>query len=104
MPKVSLTVPHELGQDEARDRIQHLLADVREKYGKQVSDIREEWNGNSCDLAWKSMGMGMSATIQINPSDVSVDGNMPMAFMAFKGKMEQLVRERVTQALAPTPA
>ncbi|MFL5761863.1 MAG: polyhydroxyalkanoic acid system family protein [Thermomicrobiales bacterium] len=103
MPKVSLTVQHELGEDEARNRIQHLLADVREKYGRQVSDIREEWNGNSCDLGWKSMGMGMSATIQIHPSDVSVDGNMPMAFMAFKGKMEQLVRDRVTQALAPAP-
>lgn len=103
MPKVSLTVPHELGEDEARNRIQQLLADVREKYGRQVSDIREEWNGNSCDLGWKSMGMGMSATIQIHPSDVSVDGNMPMAFMAFKGKMEQLVRDRVTQALAPAP-
>jgi len=104
MPKVSLTVPHELGEDEARKRIQQLLVDVREKYGRQVSDIREEWNGNSCDLGWKSMGMGMTATIQVHPSDVTVDGNMPMAFMAFKGKMEQLVRERVTQALAPTPA
>jgi len=104
MPKVNLSVPHELGQDEARERIKHLLADVREKYGHQVSDIREEWNGNSCDLGWKSMGMGMSATIQVNPSDVTVDGNMPMAFMAFKGKMESLVRDHVTQALAPTPA
>ena len=104
MPKVNLSVPHELGQEEATARIKHLLTEVREKYGNQVSDIHEDWNGSSCDLAWKSMGMGMSANIQVNASDVTVDGTMPMAFMAFKGKMESLVRDRVTQALAPAPA
>lgn len=103
MPKVNMVIPHELSQDEARARMEHLLADVRAKYGHQVSDIREDWNGNSCDLGWKSMGMGMSTNIQVNPSDVTIDGTMPMAFMAFKGKIEQLVRDRVIQALAPQP-
>jgi hypothetical protein len=104
MPKVNLSVPHDLGQEEATARIKNLLTEVREKYGSQVSDIHEDWNGNTCDLGWKSMGMGMSAKIQVNAADVTVDGTMPMAFMAFKGKMESLVRDRVTQALAPATA
>jgi hypothetical protein len=104
MPKVNISVPHELSQAEARSRVEHLVTDVREKYGHQLSDVHENWNGDSCELGWKSMGMGMSATLQVNPSDVTVDGTMPMAFMAFKGKMEQLVRDRLTQALGPQPA
>jgi hypothetical protein len=104
VPKVNITVPHGLGQEQAKSRVEHLLADTLDKYGKQLSDVREQWNGNTCDLGWKSMGMGMSATVQVNPSDVAVEGSMPMAFMAFKGKMEQLVRDRLTTALAPESA
>ncbi len=102
MPKINLSIPHELTQEEAQTRIQKLIADTREHYGGQLSDVHETWNGNTCDLGWKSMGMGMSATLTVNEHDVAVDGSMPMAFMAFKGRMEQLVRSRVGDALAPT--
>jgi hypothetical protein len=104
MPKMNMSVPHQLGQDEALGRIQHLIADVREQHGNQLSDVHETWSGTTCDLGWKSMGMGMSATVQVNPSDVTIDSNMPMAFTMFKGKVEEIVRDRVTQALAPATA
>lgn len=103
MPKVVLTVPHELGQSTAQTRVANLVTDVRAKYGGQLTDVREEWNGNTCELGWKSMGMGMTATLVVNDADVMVDGTMPMAFMAFKGKMEGIVRDRLTQALATQP-
>jgi Putative polyhydroxyalkanoic acid system protein (PHA_gran_rgn) len=101
MPKVVLTVPHELGQAGAQTRVVGLITDVLAKYGSQLSDVHQEWNGNTCNLGWKSMGMGMTAVLVVNDADVSVDGTMPMAFMAFKGKMEGIVRDRLTAALAP---
>jgi hypothetical protein len=100
MPKVNLSVPHSLGQAEAQGRVQKLITDTRAQFGGQLSDVHETWNANVCDLSWKSMGMGMSATVTVNEGDVAVDGSMPMAFMAFKGKMEGLVRGRLSDALA----
>jgi len=101
MPKSTIVVPHQLSSDEAVKRVKALLADVQQKHGSQLSDVHEEWNGNDAQLSWKSMGMGVSANLSVKPSEVEVVANLPMAFTMFKGKVESLVKEQLSQALSP---
>jgi hypothetical protein len=102
MPKSTIVVPHQLSSDEALKRVKALLADVQQKHAGQLSDVHEEWNGNDCQLSWKSMGMGMTANLSVKPSEVEAVANLPMAFTMFKGKLESLVKEQLSHALSPT--
>ena len=47
MPKMSMTIPNSLGQDEARSRVQGMISNMKDQYGDRVSDLREEWNGDT---------------------------------------------------------
>jgi hypothetical protein len=48
------------------------------------------------------MGLGMTATLSVKPSEVEAVANLPMAFTMFKGKLESLVKERLSDARSPT--
>src|SRR5690606_28720635 len=47
MPKMKMTIPHTLGQDEARQRVQGMISNMKEQYGDKVSDLEEEWSGDT---------------------------------------------------------
>ena len=47
MPKMSMTIPHTLGQDEARSRVEGMISTMKDQYGDRVSDLHEEWTGDT---------------------------------------------------------
>ena len=100
MPSMTITVPHELTQDEAMSRIKNLLTEVKREHGDRVSDLRESWTDAGGEFSFKAMGFSLSGTLKVRPGEVEMKGNYPLAAMPFKGKIEQLVRDRATQLLA----
>ena len=101
MPGMSIVVPHSLTQDQALGRIKGLLATVKTDYGDKVTDLTETWSGNRADFAFKAMGMGVSGTLVVSPGQVELNGKLPFAALPFKGKIEETIRTRATQLLAP---
>ena len=44
MPKSTVTVKHQLGRDEAINRIKGLLGQAKEQYGDRITDLKENWS------------------------------------------------------------
>ena len=61
MPKMSLTIPHRLTQEEALERIHSLLGDLKKQHGDQITDLKEDWQGNRCAFSFKVMGLRPNA-------------------------------------------
>ena len=101
MPGMSIVVPHALTQNEALTRIKDLLATVKTDYGDKVTDLTESWSGNRADFAFKAMGMGVSGNLVVTSSQIELKGNLPFAALPFKGRIEETIRSRATQLLAP---
>jgi Putative polyhydroxyalkanoic acid system protein (PHA_gran_rgn) len=100
MPSVQLTIPHQLGQEEALARLKGLLAKVKNRYQNQISDLQESWNDNVVDFSFKTYGFGISGQMAVEPADVRFDAKVPMAAMMFKGKIEQTLRDEITRVLS----
>jgi Putative polyhydroxyalkanoic acid system protein (PHA_gran_rgn) len=100
VPKLTVVVPHELTQDEALARIKGLIEQLKERHGSQVTDLHEHWNGYVGTFSGKSMGMTVSGTIAVRPHDIEVAGQLPLMAGAFKGQIEQRIREGAAQLLA----
>ena len=47
MPSLEMSIPHKLGREEARRRIQDLLPKMKADFGEQIKDLHEEWNGDT---------------------------------------------------------
>ena len=100
MPALTIAVPHQLGQQQATDRLKELLAKIKERYGSQVSDLQETWADNVLNFAFKTYGFNIQGQLAVSPSDVKIDGQLPFAAMMFKGKIEQAIRDELTKRLA----
>lgn len=95
-----MTVSHRLTQDEATKRIKTLLSEVKNRFADKISDLREEWNGNTGTFSFSAMGFSVSGTLTVKSSEVELSGTLPFAAMFFKGKIESTIREQARTKLA----
>ena len=100
MPKVEMSVPHQLGTAEAERRIKGIIEKLKDEHGDQVSELTERWNGPVGTFSMKAMGFTVSGTITVRDSSVDMTANVPMMAMMFKGQIEEMVRERAATLLA----
>jgi hypothetical protein len=100
MPKLSVDVPHALGQPEALSRVQGMLNQLKAQYGDQVSNLQESWNGPVGEFSMKAMGFDVSGRIVVGERSVEMDGNLPLMATPFKGQIEQRLREEATRLLS----
>ena len=100
MPRFAIETPHQLGQDEAVARVKGLLERVKEKYQAQVSDLEETWDGNVLSFRFKTYGFKIGGKLTAEPTGVKIDGDLPIAAMMFKGRIEQTIRDELVKRLA----
>jgi hypothetical protein len=100
MPKLNISIPHELTQAEARRRIKSAIADAKKKYGEKIDELQESWKGYSGTLNVTAMGQKLAVLVTVNSSDVTVQSALPMIAMMFRGKIEAAIRQEGTKLLA----
>ncbi|MEE8131551.1 MAG: polyhydroxyalkanoic acid system family protein [Candidatus Paceibacterota bacterium] len=100
MPKLKMAVSHRLSQDEALRRIKTLLGDVKNQFADKISNLHEEWNGNTSRFSFSVMGFSVSGTLIVKLSEVELSGNLPFAAIFFKSKIEFTIKERAETLLA----
>ena len=99
MPSLNVSVPHKLSESEATNRIRNLLGDLKTQFGNRIKNLQESWTQNAAQFSVEVMGFNISGTLSIQPFQVSLTGQMPMAALPFKSKIEDVIRERITVLL-----
>jgi hypothetical protein len=95
MPSMTLSVPHNLGTEEATRRIVHLIAETKEHFGGMISDVNESWSGSTGTFNFRAMGFAVAGKIQVDASSVTIEIDFPFAALPFKSRVE---KEILTQA------
>jgi hypothetical protein len=100
MPKSTISIDHTLGQGEALTRLQGMLAQVKENYGSQISDLEENWTDQGGSFSFKAMGFKISGDLTVTDNEVLIDAEYPWAAKPFQGTIETTIRERAERLLA----
>jgi hypothetical protein len=100
MPRLTMQTDHQLGRVEAVRRLKEKFAESRERFGSQVNDLTEEWDGHMYTFGFRAMGMKVAGTITVEDSAVSLAAELPLAAMLVKGMIEQRIREELGGLLA----
>jgi len=95
---VIVDLPHKLGAEEAKRRIERNLSKLNEHIpgGAQVGS---RWTGNRLDLDIGAMGQQVAAEIDIRESVVRLTVTLPPALAFFGGMLEPLIRAQGTTML-----
>jgi hypothetical protein len=99
MPKISLSVPHQLSQETAKNRISGLIADSRERFAGQISQASESWNGYVDDISFQALGFSVTGKIDVQPNEVLIELNLPLAAYPLKGRIEKEILAHARELL-----
>ncbi|MFW5693422.1 MAG: polyhydroxyalkanoic acid system family protein [Thermoguttaceae bacterium] len=100
MAKLIMDVSHQLGLEEASQRLRDKLDSVRNEFGGQVSDFQEEWRENELAFGFSAVGMKIAGIVAVEPANVRVAAELPFAAAMFKGLIEQRIRDELNAVLA----
>ena len=98
MPKVTVTVEHnqsiEAGVKKVTPAIEKTVTDF------QGQDLSLDWQEDRADFKFKSLGFTIQGDIQVDPTSVTVNLELPFAAMIYKEKAKKGIANSVTKALA----
>ena len=100
MPKISLIIPHQLSQDEAKTRAARLIAEGRAKAADQISEVEENWSGYVDTVRFRARGLSITGRLEVQATQVLIDLHLPFAAFPFKSRIEQELLAHARQLLA----
>jgi hypothetical protein len=101
MPSFNAEVSHQIGQEEAVQRLKTKFLDVLgDKYRDTVKNVQGTWTDNVLQFAFTSLGLSFKGTLEVGPDNAKIQGNLPFAAIAFKGKIEQTIKHEMEKALS----
>jgi putative polyhydroxyalkanoate system protein len=100
MPAFTAEVPHSLGQKAARERLDHFLDKIGEKYKGQISDLSGAWNDDVLSFSFSTFGIKINGTMTVDDNMVRLNGELPFSAMIFKGKIVGGIQEALAKALS----
>ncbi|MCH2124260.1 MAG: polyhydroxyalkanoic acid system family protein [Pirellulaceae bacterium] len=100
MPKFNTEVAHQLGQEEASERLKGFMDKVQEQYKDQVSLVEGNWEGHVLSFSLTTFGFKIDGRLDVQKAKVQLDGTLPFAAVAFRGKIETSIAAELAKALA----
>jgi hypothetical protein len=90
---ITLTLPHELGRAEAKQRIDEGFASFARHMGVAASALSKSWSGDRLSFALQALGQGVSGTIDVEDAVVRLEVLLPglLALMAdrMRGRLQR---------------
>lgn len=99
MAKLKISHSHELGRDEALERLQRFIELAKAQYGSHVNDLQETWHEEGLDFSFRAMGFSTNGTLRVEATEVHLNSHLPLAAIVFKGKIEDGVRKQLERVL-----
>ena len=100
MPNLLVSVAHQLSQDEALQRVQRAIVQAKSQNSDKIGELKESWDGYVGKFRITVMGHSASGSLTVNPSEVTVEGTLPLIASPFRSTIEARVRDMLARLLA----
>ncbi len=105
MNNLTATIPHRLGREEAKRRIENEVANVRRSHGGLLQDVRADWTGDRLDFAVSAVGQSINGHLVVEEQAVQVEVELPWLLAMLAGAIKQQLEDRGKKLLTgPRPA
>jgi hypothetical protein len=100
MSNLSISIPHQLSQEEALQRVKTLLTNLQNEQRDRIKNVTEEWTGNTAKFGFTAQGFNVSGDIIVESGTATINAELPFALSFFKGMINQTIREKATALLS----
>ncbi len=96
---VVVTIPHQLGKEEARRRLQTGMGRLRSQFGDKLGSIEDTWTGDHADFRVSVLGQSVTGGLDVGESEVRVEVNLPWILAMVAEKAKGLIQQQGTLML-----
>ncbi len=100
MPEFSTEIAHQLGKEQATEKLKTFLDKVSERYQDQVSELKGDWVDNVLTFALTTFGFTIDGVLTVEEDVARLEGKLPFAAAMFKGKIENSIASELEKALS----
>lgn len=104
MPSFRAEVAHQLSQPEATRRLKAFLENLQQRFREQVTHLDGQWEANTLRFSLVTYGLDISGTLTVDEHSARVEGRLPLAALAFKGKIEKSIAAELSRELTAPAA
>ena len=90
---ITITIPHELGQAEARRRIDEGFGRFSQQMGGAVGALDKRWEGDRLSFSLQAMGQAISGFVDVAESSVRLEVLLPNLLAVIAGKLKGRLRK-----------
>jgi hypothetical protein len=96
-------VPHGLGQDKAKQVALAAIDSYSNRFAKYNPSAR--WlDDRRAEISFNVKGMSLSGMLEVNPSDIKMDLDVPFLLRPFKGTALGVIEEEVQKWISKAKA
>ena len=93
------SVPHDLGQEKAKKAAEAALAQYSQKFAKYSP--KTQWvSDNKASISFTVKGMTLSGTMEVLPSAIEMDLDVPFLLRPFKGQALGVIESEIKDWIA----
>jgi hypothetical protein len=96
---VVVSIPHQLGREEALRRLQTGMGRMREQFGDKVGTIEDTWTGDHADFRLGVLGQSVTGGLDVMDDQVRVEVNLPWMLALVAEKAKALIQKQGTLLL-----
>jgi hypothetical protein len=97
---MTIQVEHTLSKQEAKQRIEGLIEQLRQEYGNELQNLVVEWTEDTAHIRIQARGYSTAGSLEIKESVVDLDFYVPFLLQVFGKKIKSVIQDRVQQSLA----
>ena len=95
MPQpVIVTIPHRLGKDEAKRRLQTGLSNVRSHVSDSFVMLKDAWAGDHLDFQASLLGQSTTGSVDVADDHVRLEVQLPWVLAVLANKAKALVKRQ----------
>jgi putative polyhydroxyalkanoate system protein len=94
MSNLTINIPHELGRDEARRRIQQQVEDLRRQHAGLLSRLEDRWSGDRLDFTVSVLGQTLTGQAFVEDKAVRLEIALPWMLAMLAGPVKQRIEQQ----------
>jgi len=94
-----VSIPHNLGKQEARKRLETGIGQLRHSFGDKLTSINDTWTGDRLDFDVRALGQAVSGNLDVMEDSVRVEVKLPWLLAVIADKARGMIEKQGTLML-----
>ena len=89
-----VSIPHQLGREEAKRRLQTGLGQLKERTDGKIGSVEETWSGDRADFRVSILGQAASGNLDVMDDSVRLEIQLPWLLAMVVEKVKPLIEKQ----------